>query len=1434
MASGIVQGYPTKDSQRSKDILDVHAKTSSAGSKRTKQALLKTLNISPAKSKKIGSLIDIMHEYFTRFEEMRVAREGTLDIFMEMFALLEEYKADPGHPMRDFVLDGEHMAQLLLDNDQRQAIIFVDNISESRQIAFRNIRSPYYHVFDLGLFTCFVTNWNRTKPKTPEHPELLRRTKEELMSSLEGDGVIAFFGSTKSIGKMNKRAWSEIRAAMETLIRMGKKPIILNGGFRYGVPYAASLIGESCGLKIASVMPRIGRYHTVKADKLIIEGDDWGDEAWLLTGLADGAIFLGGNTWTEIEYVCLKDRPTPMVSISGFNGMGNTLFPESQRVASGRSAAIHLVLQLALNSPNPIEEIEKALSSAVSLAKDAKERKEVAILFNRALVSLSQEARDRILPELFKLFSGRKYSALTKETESPELQGEDIGIASLAVRTNIDFYPNISRFPKQKPRTLNAGGEGVNIARALTGWGAKAPVFGFLGRDENLDNVMANLMHSEGLSTEFMLRSGGLTSIYCHVRGAEEEIGCITSGPQVSTEQIARLEDSIFENLEAGDTLVVAAGWPNKEFAEDYFTILIQKAKERGIKIFFNSKSIGALRTGVAASPYLVSLNLNELAELYDVSADSLSGDIERIRDLGTRITNDGVEVVVITLGKDGALLLTEDAAYLAVPPKIEVRSAIGSGDALLAGVAYKLAQGEDFKEALRFGVAAGTVTATKPGTGLAELVEIEELCDSVELKELSKASSPGTSMQGLLPGAQRAIRLTRYSEEEIVAAEKADKVLGRPIGLEIEIAGGTEGIEEYKEFGDISVGNRVDWAASQMPMNRELATEVALWKFFEISLKHSRSILSQQVQAQAIREKADRSGQKIISVQANIGIPRDQILRHPVKSYKYLQDARKLSLALALVYASDDRIRDKKTPKVASYRFKATEPVDGKKSARVEYGFLDAVNLDKIMRSLHRLDAVLYSFHYESGKKDNEVVKVYNQITEIFNDLRRMRLWLRGVRASDGLSYKRFLAWRRRHPEQVDILRKNIELAVKSVEACIVDKGVAKPEPFSDGEKLDFQGRVTAELSRRFQESGIGFEYTFEGNAVLVSVPWASPETGPDGTSIRAVQDILNEILRDLEKNSLVASGKVHIYGHPAPKHTNIVRLAIDGKVKSSSPGGRLDRRAYAGATRWLKNEILRSLPDADLPEEVKRRVRSELMARLPFFGLSEKIIEYSKESDQLREFLIDCCRRNRYFADIIFNQAVIYNSRLLGRNAQGTTDLIKTISFFLWDIHPEPSSYFRSHFAAIFLRLDQLIIPDDLKPSDPKVNGMVKNMRATKDRYWRGRQKPIKVTLADDDLGRYMVIDGESKLEAAKAIGLDYVPALFVPHHDAENMLRARRRKSSSPGKALGGIVESLKRFLPQREPTSRERYDAIREGMIKAAAKKRAVFEEIDSAA
>lgn len=136
------------------------------------------------------------------------------------------------------------------------------------------------------------------------------------------------------------------------------------------------------------------------------------------------------------------------------------------------------------------------------------------------------------------------------------------------------------------------------------------------------------------------------------------------------------------------------------------------------------------LELAVRKSVYLIKPNIRELGQLAGRAIETDS----QLRDQAKRLIDDGkVEVVLTSLGSGGAVLTTLDAHVQIRTPTVEVRSKVGAGDSMVAGMVLALTRGKSVFDAARFGVAAGAAAVKTEGTELCRREDAERLYKEME-----------------------------------------------------------------------------------------------------------------------------------------------------------------------------------------------------------------------------------------------------------------------------------------------------------------------------------------------------------------------------------------------------------------------------------------------------------------------------------------------------------------------------------------------------------------------------------------------------------------------------------------------------------------------------------------------------------------------------
>lgn len=268
-----------------------------------------------------------------------------------------------------------------------------------------------------------------------------------------------------------------------------------------------------------------------------------------------------------------------------------------------------------------------------------------------------------------------------------------------------------------------AGGKGINVSRILKRLAIDNTATGFIGGFTG--RFITDELEKEGISTAFVPVSQD-TRINVKIK-ADQETEINGAGPVISEQELAALKDQL-AHLTADDVVVFAGSAPSN-LGNQVYKELLPIAKEAGAAIVCDFEG-QTLLDSLEYQPLLVKPNNHELEAIFDVTLKTLD-DIETY---ARKILEMGAQNALISMAGDGALLVTENAAYFAKPIKGQVKNSVGAGDSMVAGFTGELVKSGDALEALKWGVACGT--ATTFSDDLASIDFIKETYEKVEVEK--------------------------------------------------------------------------------------------------------------------------------------------------------------------------------------------------------------------------------------------------------------------------------------------------------------------------------------------------------------------------------------------------------------------------------------------------------------------------------------------------------------------------------------------------------------------------------------------------------------------------------------------------------------------------------------------------------------------------
>ncbi|HEX5358093.1 MAG TPA: 1-phosphofructokinase family hexose kinase [Aquabacterium sp.] len=308
-------------------------------------------------------------------------------------------------------------------------------------------------------------------------------------------------------------------------------------------------------------------------------------------------------------------------------------------------------------------------------------------------------------------------------------------ILTLTMNPAVDVFTSIDRvIPGHKlrcePAQTHPGGGGINVARVLHRLGADVRALytcgGVTGR------ILQALLAQEQIPAQAInIANETRESFTVHEGASGQDFRFVLPGPALSEAEWQACLAALSQPQPA--KYVIASGSLPPGVPDDVYARMATQARAQG-SLFVLDTSGAALSAALQAGIHLVKPSLRELRDLTGLPLVSESDWCAAARGL---ILQGQAHMVALSLGEDGALLVTAEQAWRAHALKVDVASTIGAGDSFLAGLVWALDQQHDLAQALRHAMAAGAAALLTSGTALSQPADIQRLLGDVQIQAL-------------------------------------------------------------------------------------------------------------------------------------------------------------------------------------------------------------------------------------------------------------------------------------------------------------------------------------------------------------------------------------------------------------------------------------------------------------------------------------------------------------------------------------------------------------------------------------------------------------------------------------------------------------------------------------------------------------------------
>lgn len=278
---------------------------------------------------------------------------------------------------------------------------------------------------------------------------------------------------------------------------------------------------------------------------------------------------------------------------------------------------------------------------------------------------------------------------------------------------------------------IHPGGGGINVARVMQRLGGDCLALYPAGGINGLQ--LQQMLAQEQVRSHCIAIAGQTReSFSVHETSSGRDFRFVLPGPMLTPPEWQACLDDV-SALDRFPPYLVASGSLPPGVPLDFYARLARLAKARGSRVVVDTSG-PALAAALAEGVYLIKPSLRELREL---TGQPLASEPEWCEAAQHIIRQGQAQVVALSLGEDGALLVTADQALRARSLPVKVASAIGAGDSFVGGLIWALSRQAGLAQAFRYGMAASAAALLTAGTALCQAADVERLQREVSITPL-------------------------------------------------------------------------------------------------------------------------------------------------------------------------------------------------------------------------------------------------------------------------------------------------------------------------------------------------------------------------------------------------------------------------------------------------------------------------------------------------------------------------------------------------------------------------------------------------------------------------------------------------------------------------------------------------------------------------
>lgn len=277
--------------------------------------------------------------------------------------------------------------------------------------------------------------------------------------------------------------------------------------------------------------------------------------------------------------------------------------------------------------------------------------------------------------------------------------------------------------------TNTAGGKGLNVARAVDFCGEDVTAAGFAG-GFNGEYVKA-MLDQDGIRHHFTKTNSETRSCINILAEDKTSTEYLEPGAEICEEEVQEFLKDFEEIIDQSEVITISGSIP-KGVPKNIYAIMIEKIKEKGKKVILDASG-EALKEGIKAGPTMIKPNDEELEVILGRTIKNQEQTMEAAKEL----LKQGITYVVVSMGKNGAILVCEEGIFHGKPPVLEAKNTVGCGDTMVGAFAAALKRNMAEDQALAYATAVSAANAVNPDTGHMEKEDVEAILPQISVKKL-------------------------------------------------------------------------------------------------------------------------------------------------------------------------------------------------------------------------------------------------------------------------------------------------------------------------------------------------------------------------------------------------------------------------------------------------------------------------------------------------------------------------------------------------------------------------------------------------------------------------------------------------------------------------------------------------------------------------